>query len=108
MKYVHLVLVSNTCVIVCVQDVSVLEKKLIEHEDAGRQPLLIVAYAGQLHCNVLLHWGNTIQTMNLLCNSACVETCSAWPPLFVYACTIYLTYSCVPQVLHWLVILRIC
>ena len=47
------------CVVVCcevllflvhiLQDISVLEKKLIEHEDAGRQPLLIVAYAGQLH-----------------------------------------------------------
>ena len=29
------------------QDISVLEKKLIEHEDAGKQPLLVVAYAGR-------------------------------------------------------------
>jgi hypothetical protein len=29
-----------------VMDISVLEKKLIEHEDAGKQPLLVVTYAG--------------------------------------------------------------
>ena len=41
-----------------------LEKKLIEHEDAGKQPLLLVAYAGQfnigdmipiLHVHVFVH-----------------------------------------------------
>jgi hypothetical protein len=45
---------STVCVVPCgndrgfpsVMDVSVLEKKLVEHEDAGKQPLLIVAYAG--------------------------------------------------------------
>lgn len=45
---------SAVCVVPCntdrgfshVMDISVLEKKLIEHEDAGKQPLLLVAYAG--------------------------------------------------------------
>lgn len=38
----------SSCTCYYAQDISVLEKKLIEHEDAGKQPLLIVAYAGQL------------------------------------------------------------